>query len=119
MTTLTAERGGVEAITRYVDVRGDLDVLLGCCVSDPLERARAAELDVRLELLRWQVNKALDFADDDVALFHRTSILKVLWSEVWQSVTETGLATRCRPAQGALAQPVSRDEGHEHLLRHQ
>lgn len=95
MTTLTAERGGVEAITRYVDVRGDLDVLLTCCVHDPLEQARAAQLDVRLELLRWQVNKALDFADDDAALFRRTSILKVLWSEIWQGVTEAGLASRC------------------------
>jgi alkylation response protein AidB-like acyl-CoA dehydrogenase len=96
MTTLTAERGGTEAITRYVDIRGDLDLLLDCCVSNSLERARSEELDVRLELVRWQVSKALDYADDDIELFRRTSILKVLWSEVWQSVTETGLATHCR-----------------------
>ncbi len=95
MTTLTAERGGVEAITRYVDIRGDLDVLLACCVTGPLDRAKAADLDVRLELLRWQVIKALDFADDEAALFRRTCILKVIWSEVWQRVTETGLATHC------------------------
>jgi alkylation response protein AidB-like acyl-CoA dehydrogenase len=99
MTTLTAERGGVEAITRYVDVRGDLDVLLRCCVTRPRDRARAEELDVRLELLRWQVVKALDHADDDVELFRRTSILKVVWSEVWQSVTETGMAAHCRTHQ--------------------
>jgi alkylation response protein AidB-like acyl-CoA dehydrogenase len=96
MTTLTAERGGVEAITRYVDIRGDLDLLLDCCVNGPLDRARAADLDIRLELLRWQVVKALDFADDEVQLFRRTCILKVLWSEVWQNVTEAGLATHCR-----------------------
>jgi alkylation response protein AidB-like acyl-CoA dehydrogenase len=95
MTTLTAERGGVEAITRYVDVRGDLDLLLKCCASAGLERARAEDLDVRLELLRWQVTKALDFADDEVAFFRRTSILKVVWSEIWQCVTETGMATHC------------------------
>jgi alkylation response protein AidB-like acyl-CoA dehydrogenase len=96
MTTLTAERGGVEAITRYVDIRGDLDLLLDCCVSDALARARAAELDIRLELMRWQVTKALDHAENDVALFRRTCVLKILWSEVWQGVTETGLATHCR-----------------------
>jgi alkylation response protein AidB-like acyl-CoA dehydrogenase len=96
MTTLTAERGGVEAITRYVDVRGDLDLLLRCCADGAVEHARASELDLRLELLRWQVTKALDFADDDAALFRRTSILKVLWSEVWQKVTETGVASCCR-----------------------
>jgi alkylation response protein AidB-like acyl-CoA dehydrogenase len=95
MTTLTAERGGVEAITRYVDVRGDLDLLLKCCATGGLVRARADDLDVRLELLRWQVSKALDHADDEKAFFRRTSILKVLWSEVWQNVTETGLATHC------------------------
>jgi alkylation response protein AidB-like acyl-CoA dehydrogenase len=95
MTTLTAERGGVEAITRYVDVRGDLDLLLKCCATGGVERARAEELDVRLELLRWQVTKALDHVDDEAAFFSRTSILKVLWSEVWQHVTETGMESHC------------------------
>lgn len=95
MTTLTAERGGVEAITRYVDVRGDLDLLLKCCASDGVTRAGAENLDVQLELVRWQVTKALDYADDDVAFFRRTSILKVLWSEVWQQVTETGMSSHC------------------------
>jgi alkylation response protein AidB-like acyl-CoA dehydrogenase len=99
MTTLTAERGGVEAITRYVDVRGDLDLLLRCCVSGAAERGRAEDLDIKLELLRWQVTKGLDHASDDAALFRRTSVLKVLWSEVWQSVTETGVATSCRAHQ--------------------
>ena len=96
MTTLTAERGGTEAITRYVDVRGDLDLLLDCCVRGPLARARAEGLDMRLELMRWQVSKAVDHADDDVELFRRTSILKILWSEVWQAVTEIGVAMQCR-----------------------
>ena len=96
MTTLTAERGGVEAITRYVDVRGDLDLLLRCCATGAAERARADDLDVKLELLRWQVNKGLDHASDEMALFRCTSVLKVLWSEVWQGVTETGVATSCR-----------------------
>jgi alkylation response protein AidB-like acyl-CoA dehydrogenase len=95
MTTLTAERGGVEAITRYVDVRGDLDLLLKCCASGGTEQARAEDLDVRLELLRWQVTKALDYVHDDAAFFRRTSILKVLWSEVWQHVTESGMVTHC------------------------
>jgi alkylation response protein AidB-like acyl-CoA dehydrogenase len=95
MTTLTAERGGVEAITRYVDVRGDLDLLLRCCATEEVDRAEAENLDVRLELLRWQVTKALDYADDDAAFFRRTSILKVLWSEAWQRVTETGMETHC------------------------
>lgn len=95
MTTLTAERGGVEAITRYVDVRGDLDLLIRCCASGHVERAGADELDVRVELLRWQVIKALDFTDDDAAFFQRTSILKVVWSEVWQNVTEMGIASHC------------------------
>ena len=95
MTTLTAERGGVEAITRYVDVRGDLDVLLKCCATTGPDRARTEALDVRLELLRWQVTKALDHAHDDAAFFRRTSILKVLWSEVWQQVTECGMETHC------------------------
>ncbi len=95
MTTLTAERGGVEAITRYVDIRGDVDVLLSCCATGDADRKVAEELDIRTELVRWQVMKALDFVDDDEAFFRRTCMLKVMWSETWQRVTELGMRQGC------------------------
>ena len=95
MTTLTAERGGVEAITRYVDIRGDLDVLLSCCAKGTLVEPAAEKLDVRLELVRWQVMKALDFVDDDVAFFRRTCMLKVTWSDIWQEVTALAIGIGC------------------------
>ena len=95
MTTLTAERGGVEAITRYVDIRGDVDVLLTCCTQGTSAESAAEALDVRLELVRWQVMKALDFVDDDVAFFRRTCMLKVMWSDIWQEVTELAMRLGC------------------------
>lgn len=95
MTTLTAERGGVEAITRYVDIRGDVDVLRTCCAKGTAAGSAAEALDVRLELVRWQVMKALDFVDDDGAFFRRTCMLKVMWSEIWQEVTELAMDLGC------------------------
>jgi alkylation response protein AidB-like acyl-CoA dehydrogenase len=96
MTTLTAERGGVEAITRYVDIRGDLDLLRSCCSKNTAAQSAAETLDVRLELVRWQVMKALDFVDDDAEFFRRTCMLKVMWSEIWQEVTELAMGLGCR-----------------------
>ena len=96
MTTLTAERGGVEAITRYVDIHGDLDTLRNCCAKGTSEEAHGEALDVRLELVRWQVLKALDFVDDDDEFFRRTCMLKVMWSEIWQEVTHVGVMLSCR-----------------------
>ncbi|MEI8058322.1 MAG: acyl-CoA dehydrogenase family protein [Actinomycetes bacterium] len=95
MTTLSAERGGVEAITRYVDIRGDLDVLLSCCAQGTPEQPAAEKLDVRLELVRWQVMKALDYVDDDTEFFRRTCMLKVMWSEIWQEVTALAIGIDC------------------------
>jgi alkylation response protein AidB-like acyl-CoA dehydrogenase len=95
MTTLTAERGGIEAITRYVEIRGDVDILSGCCIKGSGREADAAELDTRIELVRWQVMKALDFEDNPEELFKRTCMLKVMWSDIWQDVTSLALAHSC------------------------
>ncbi len=95
MTTLTAERGGIEAITRYVEMRGDLDTLLRCCADNPGHRDRAQDMDTELELVRWQVMKALDYLDDDRAFFRRTCMLKVMWSEQWQRLTEFAVQLAC------------------------
>ena len=95
MTTLTAERGGIEAITRYVEMRGDLDTLLGCCADRPAQRDRAQDMDTELELVRWQVMKALDHIDDDREFFRRTCMLKVMWSEQWQRMTEFAVELPC------------------------
>ena len=95
MATLVSERGGVEAITRYVDVRGDLDVLTECCVRGSGKEDQAAALDVRVELIRWQVMKALDFEDDPTAFFQRTCMMKIMWSEIWQELTELAITLNC------------------------
>lgn len=95
MTTLTAERGGIEAITRYVEMRGDLDTLLHCCASEPCHRDLVKEMDTELELVRWQVMKALDYIEDDREFFRRTCVLKVMWSEQWQRMTEFAVGLPC------------------------
>ncbi|TCK22044.1 acyl-CoA dehydrogenase family protein [Pseudonocardia endophytica] len=96
MTVLQNERGIVEGITRYVEMRGDMDLLIAHCAGTEYERA-AADLDVRLELVRWQVAKSVELEDDPVAFVRASSVLKVTWSELWQEMTQLGL--RVAPAE--------------------
>lgn len=95
MTILTAERGGVESITRYVEMRGDMDKLLGCCTSGTALADAASRLDVEVELCRWQVAKAVSREKDDAAFHRAACFLKVQWSELWQRLGELGLESRC------------------------
>lgn len=95
MTVLQNERGAVEGITRYVEMRGDMDLLLRHCSGTRHESA-ALELDVRLELVRWQVAKAVELVADEVAFTRASSVLKVTWSELWQEITQLGLRV-CPP----------------------
>ena len=91
MTVLANERGGVEAATRYVEIRADMDLLLSSCGDRPEYRRKLTELDTRVELVRWQISKAVDRQEDEAAFFRATSVLKVLWSELWQEITSLGL----------------------------
>jgi alkylation response protein AidB-like acyl-CoA dehydrogenase len=67
-----------------------MDLLLWHCAGTAYER-EVAELDVRLELVRWQVAKAVELVDDPVAFTRASSVLKVTWSELWQEMTHLGL----------------------------
>jgi len=95
MTVLTNERGTVEAMTRYVEIRADVDLLLRCCVTDRSVRNALRGLDTRVELVRWQVGKAVARSDDEVAYARSSSVLKVWWSELWQEVTSLAARTSC------------------------
>lgn len=92
MKVLTDERGGTETATRYVEIRADMDLLLESCSDRPELANQLEDLDVRTELLRWQLSKVVDLESEQGEEFWRAvSILKVLWSELWQDVTRTGI----------------------------
>lgn len=92
MKVLTDERGGTETATRYVEIRADMDLLLASCAGRPELANELQDLDVRTELLRWQLSKVVDLETDQSDEFWRAiSILKVLWSELWQDVARAGL----------------------------
>lgn len=95
MTVLKNERGTVEAITRYVEIRADMDLLLDCCSRDRSTRESLQALDARVELVRWQVGKAVSRSDDDDAYLRSSAVLKVWWSELWQEVTSLAVRTSC------------------------
>lgn len=92
MNVLQHERGGSETAARYVEIRADVDLLLATC-SDRIDLARPLqELDIRAELLRWQLSKVVDLEEGGGEPFERAvSILKILWSELWQDVTRLGI----------------------------
>lgn len=93
MTVLANERGGVEAASRYVEIRADIDLLMKSLGHLPEHRRRLDELDARVELIRWQVMKSIDFDKNSAEFLRAASVLKVSWSELWQQITELGLET--------------------------
>jgi len=93
MNVLQHERGGSETAARYVEIRADIDLLLSSCADRPELQNEIRELDIRTELLRWQLSKVVDLEAAGGEAFERAvSILKVLWSELWQDVTRLGVS---------------------------
>jgi alkylation response protein AidB-like acyl-CoA dehydrogenase len=95
MAVLGNERGPIEGIARYVEIRADMDLLLGCCATNDVSNVQLEDLDTRVELVRWQVSKAVS-RQHDLDRFQRSSmILKVTWSELWQEITSVAAKMTC------------------------
>ena len=93
MTVLANERGGVEAASRYVEIRADLDLLISTIGGLPEYRRQLDAFEAKVELIRWQVSKSVGLEDDPEEYFRAASILKVFWSDLWKEIAELGLAT--------------------------
>lgn len=95
MTVLANERGGVEGITRYVEIRADMDLLQSCCAQPGEATGQLRDLDTRVELVRWQVSKAVSRQDDAQGYLGSSMVLKVMWSELWQEITSLAATLSC------------------------
>ena len=96
MTVLGNERGLIEGIVRYVEIRADVDLLQNCCCAGNPDLMRVVDkLDARAEVLRWQVAKAVAVRDDDREGWRAASVLKAWWSEFWQEVTNFASTLDC------------------------
>ncbi|TFC80547.1 acyl-CoA dehydrogenase [Cryobacterium sp. TMS1-20-1] len=93
MTVLANERGGVEAASRYVELRADMDLLSQSIGHLPEYQRQLAELDTRVELIRWQTLKSIDFDPQSTVFFRSAAILKVSWSELLQEIAALGIET--------------------------
>lgn len=93
MRVLGDERGGIETAARYVEIRSDVDALLEVLGDRPEYASRMRDLDIRTELVHWQLMKVADLESvgDDVALARAGAVLKLMWSELWQDVTRLGV----------------------------
>ena len=96
MTVLANERGLIEGIVRYVEIRADVDLLAGCCCSGDADRTRVVRrLDAKAEVIRWQVAKAVAVRDDPTEGLRASAVLKAWWSEFWQEVTNVASTLDC------------------------
>lgn len=95
MTILKHERGTVEAATRYIEIRADMDLLLSCCTVQRGFEELLVELDIRVELIRAQVQKAIERESDELAFLNSTAGLKVMWSDLWKEITELAMKSPC------------------------
>jgi alkylation response protein AidB-like acyl-CoA dehydrogenase len=96
MTVLGNERGLIEGIVRYVEIRADVDLLQTCCCAGNPDLMRVVDkLDARAEVLRWQVAKAVAVRDDEREGWRAASVLKAWWSEFWQEVTHFASTLDC------------------------
>ena len=95
MTVLGNERGAVEAINRYIEIKAVVDLLQNCCGRDA-DQTAIADAAARVELVRRHVVRTVETevngGDGAAAL---SSILKVTWSELWQRIAALGLAGGC------------------------
>lgn len=59
----------------------------------PEYASRLRDLDIRTELVHWQLMKVADLESvgDDEALARAGAVLKLMWSELWQDVTRLGV----------------------------
>lgn len=96
MTVLANERGLIEGIVRYVEIRADVDALASCCCAGNAERMQVVRrLDARAEVIRWQVAKAVAVRDHPTDGPRSASVLKAWWSEFWQEVTNFASTLDC------------------------
>lgn len=93
MQVLGDERGGIETAARYVEIRSDIDALSAALGDDPHYGQSIRDLDLRAEIVRWQLAKVadLELAGDETALQRAAGVVKILWSELWQDVTRLGV----------------------------
>jgi alkylation response protein AidB-like acyl-CoA dehydrogenase len=92
MTVLGAERGSGFGAIALRTIREDLTLLQGHCA---ITSASAAKLGVRLELLRWQIMRAIEKGAAGLDARPSAAILKLTWSELVQDVAHAGLDSSC------------------------
>lgn len=96
MTVLGNERGLIEGIVRYVEIRADVDTLQDCCCAADRGRLDIVDgFDARAEVIRWQVAKAVALRDDEQEGWRAASVLKAWWSEFWQEITHFASTLDC------------------------
>lgn len=95
MTILKNERGTVEGATRYIEIRADMDLIASCCAHHDEYKEEIADLDVRVELIRWQVSKAVARENDERLFTSASAGLKVIWSDLWKEVCNLGIKISC------------------------
>ncbi|WP_072801517.1 acyl-CoA dehydrogenase family protein [Rhodococcoides yunnanense] len=93
MRVLGDERGGIETAARYVEIRSDVDALVAALGDNPRYADRIRDLDIRTEVVRWQLAKIADLeaAGDEKRFARAGGVMKLMWSELWQDIARLGV----------------------------
>lgn len=94
MSLLSDERGPIEAITRYMNLRG-LTTLLESCCARPTWDAACDEIVARVESVRWHALRSLENTLSDHREQKVDAVMKLMWSHTWQDLARLGAALYC------------------------
>lgn len=82
-----------DAFRRYVIVRSVVDDASRCAAE--MGRAVPGDLTIQADLLRWHVMRCAELRAQKGEVHGPSSILRIIWSELWQRAAEFGLSLGC------------------------
>jgi alkylation response protein AidB-like acyl-CoA dehydrogenase len=86
-------RRAFDSLRRFVQIRNAADRLRHCL---PPGVRELQDLHHRLELLRWHIARIVESTAQGRGIAGATATLRLVWSRLWQDISEAGLRSSCR-----------------------
>lgn len=95
-SALTRERGVLQAMRRYMEIRRCADKLRACRREQGDGAGRDLEVETKVELVRWHARRCIEERIAGQETIRAQAVFKLYWSELWQAVAQQGLALGCQ-----------------------
>jgi alkylation response protein AidB-like acyl-CoA dehydrogenase len=83
------------AVQRWSDLHILVDHLRDCARTGNVPAERVEDLADRVEVHRWQIRRVTELAVGDRSVGGPSAVLKLVWSQLAQALTQCGLDARC------------------------